>query len=136
MVTTGRFDRGDGVELAWARQDGRGPTVVFLPGFRSDMNGEKATTLAAFCAERGQAMLRLDYSGHGSSGGETVDDRHQEGRCTRPLPGTAGRPEPEGSSRRRSKDRLLFRSVPIVRVPPFGIASRALIAMFNRAASS
>ena len=32
---------------------GRGPTVVFLPGFRSDMTGEKATMLAAHCAERG-----------------------------------------------------------------------------------
>ena len=44
--TTGRLDRGDGVELAWARLDGRGPTVVFLPGFRSDMTGDKATALA------------------------------------------------------------------------------------------
>jgi pimeloyl-ACP methyl ester carboxylesterase len=65
----GRLDRGDGVELAWLREAGRGPTVVFLPGFRSDMTGEKATALTAFCAERGQAMLRFDYSGHGSSGG-------------------------------------------------------------------
>lgn len=69
MDTTGRLDRGDGVELAWMRSDGAQPTVVFLPGFRSDMTGDKATTLAAFCAERGQAMLRFDYSGHGASGG-------------------------------------------------------------------
>ena len=47
--------------------------MVFLPGYRSDMNGEKATALAAFCAERGQAMLRLDYSGHGISGGRFED---------------------------------------------------------------
>ncbi len=73
METSGRFDRGDGVELAWAHQSGNGPTVVFLPGYRSDMNGEKATALAAFCAERGQAMLRLDYSGHGISGGRFED---------------------------------------------------------------
>ena len=51
METNGRLDRGDGVELAWARQPGRGPTVVFLPGFRSDMTGDKATALAAFCAD-------------------------------------------------------------------------------------
>jgi pimeloyl-ACP methyl ester carboxylesterase len=68
METTGRLDRGDGIELAWSRLDGAGPTVVFLPGFRSDMNGDKATALAAFCAARGQAMLRFDYSGHGASG--------------------------------------------------------------------
>ncbi len=68
--TTGRLDRGDGTQLAWIRIEGKGPTVVFLPGFRSDMNGEKATKLAAFCANRGQAMLRFDYSGHGASGGD------------------------------------------------------------------
>ena len=36
METTGRLDRGDGVELAWAKVEaeggGTGPTVVFLPG--------------------------------------------------------------------------------------------------------
>jgi pimeloyl-ACP methyl ester carboxylesterase len=73
METTGRLDRGDGVELAWARLDGRSPTVVFLPGFRSDMTGDKATAMAAFCAERNQAMIRFDYSGHGSSGGDFQD---------------------------------------------------------------
>lgn len=73
MESTGRLDRGDGVELAWAKLSGRGPTVVFLPGFRSDMTGEKATVLAAHCAARGQAMLRFDYSGHGASGGRFED---------------------------------------------------------------
>jgi pimeloyl-ACP methyl ester carboxylesterase len=69
METTGRLNRGDGVELAWSRLDGASPTIVFLPGYHSDMNGEKATKLAAFCADRGQAMVRFDYSGHGASGG-------------------------------------------------------------------
>jgi pimeloyl-ACP methyl ester carboxylesterase len=73
MQTTGRLDRGDGVELAWSKLDGSGPTIVFLPGFRSDMGGDKATALAAFCAARGQAMLRFDYSGHGTSGGQFED---------------------------------------------------------------
>ena len=71
--TTGRLDRGSGIALAWARHTGIGPTVVFLPGFRSDMTGDKATALAAFCAARGQAMLRFDYSGHGASGGAFED---------------------------------------------------------------
>jgi pimeloyl-ACP methyl ester carboxylesterase len=73
MVNIGRMDRGDGVELASEKLDGRGPTVVFLPGFRSDMTGDKATALAALCAARGNAMLRFDYSGHGSSGGRFED---------------------------------------------------------------
>jgi pimeloyl-ACP methyl ester carboxylesterase len=71
--TTGRLDRGDGVELAWVRLDGRGPMVVFLPGFRSDMTGDKATALAEFCTAGGHAMLRFDYSGHGASGGRFED---------------------------------------------------------------
>lgn len=66
---TGTLDRGDGVGLAWARRAGAAPTVVFLPGLRSDMTGAKAEAVAAFCAGRGQAVLRLDYSGHGRSGG-------------------------------------------------------------------
>ncbi len=70
---TGFLVRGDGVGLAWKRLPGRGPTLVFLPGFRSDMEGSKALHLARFAALRGQAMLRLDYSGHGSSGGRFED---------------------------------------------------------------
>lgn len=73
MASQGRLDRGDGVELAWSKLEGRGPTVVFLPGYGSDMAGDKATALAAFCAQRGQAMLRFDYSGHGASGGRFED---------------------------------------------------------------
>ncbi len=69
MEQEGRLDRGDGVELAWSHLAGRQPTVVFLPGYRSDMQGAKALAVLALCRDRGQAMLRLDYSGHGSSGG-------------------------------------------------------------------
>ncbi len=71
--TTGRLDRGNGTDLAWVRLAGASPTVVFLPGFRSDMTGDKATALAAFCARRGNAMLRFDYSGHGASSGDFLD---------------------------------------------------------------
>jgi pimeloyl-ACP methyl ester carboxylesterase len=69
----GWLDRGDGVRLAWAALDGRGPTVVFLPGFASDMAGSKAVALAEVCATRGQGMLRFDYSGHGRSDGAFAD---------------------------------------------------------------
>ncbi len=68
-----RIDRGDGVALAARLLAGRAPTVVFLPGFRSDMGGDKATHLARFCAAHGQALLRLDYSGRGASGGRFED---------------------------------------------------------------
>lgn len=66
---TGRLDG----RLAWARLAGRGPGVVFLPGFRSDMQGSKALALRDHCAETGRAFLRLDYSGHGASAGRFED---------------------------------------------------------------
>ncbi len=55
--------------LAYRAIDGKGPGVVFLGGFHSDMTGSKAAYLAEWCAARGRAFLRFDYSGHGVSGG-------------------------------------------------------------------
>jgi pimeloyl-ACP methyl ester carboxylesterase len=67
------ISREDGVELAYELLPGNGPVVVFLSGFASDMGGAKALFLREACAARGQAMLRLDYSGHGASGGDFED---------------------------------------------------------------
>ncbi|HEU4498933.1 MAG TPA: alpha/beta hydrolase [Sphingomicrobium sp.] len=66
------FDPGDGRRIAYRyRQPGTGkPTVVFLPGYASDMEGTKAIAIDAFCGQREIGCLRLDYSGTGSSGGE------------------------------------------------------------------
>ena len=58
-----------GRRIAYRLRRGRGPTLLFLPGYASDMEGAKARALDAFAERRGQAMLRLDYSGTGSSGG-------------------------------------------------------------------
>lgn len=69
----GTLDRGDGVSLAWRRIAGRGPGVVFLGGFNSDMAGTKAEFLAGWCEARGTPFLRFDYSGHGASGGRFED---------------------------------------------------------------
>ena len=69
MQQSGFITRPDGIRLAFAHLPGRGPTVVFLPGLRSDMQGSKALDLHEFCASHGHAMLRLDYSGHGASDG-------------------------------------------------------------------
>jgi pimeloyl-ACP methyl ester carboxylesterase len=67
------IDRGDGIHLAYELTQGRSPTLVFLPGFMSDMTGDKATMLTAFAAAQGHASLRLDYSGHGASQGRFED---------------------------------------------------------------
>lgn len=66
---SGRLELADGHWLAYDRLAGRAPTVVFLPGYRSDMSGTKASFLHEVCARRGQAYLRFDYRGHGRSSG-------------------------------------------------------------------
>lgn len=62
-----------GFSLAYRFRPGRGPAVVFLPGYMSDMGGTKAEALDAWAAQRGRALLRLDYSGCGASGGAFAD---------------------------------------------------------------
>jgi pimeloyl-ACP methyl ester carboxylesterase len=47
------------------RTAGRAPTVLFLPGYASDMAGTKALALDEWAARRGQAFVRFDYRGHG-----------------------------------------------------------------------
>ena len=63
-----------GIELAYEFLDGKGPVVMFCPGYASDMAGTKALALEAWCQERGRAMLRFDYAGHGKSGGVFVEN--------------------------------------------------------------
>ena len=47
--------------------------VLWLSGFKSDMAGTKAEELAAWARATGRAITRLDYSGHGLSGGAFED---------------------------------------------------------------
>jgi len=58
-----------GRTLALVRTEGSGPPVLFLSGFRSDMQGAKALHLEAWARRTGRAFVRFDYSGHGLSGG-------------------------------------------------------------------
>jgi pimeloyl-ACP methyl ester carboxylesterase len=68
--TSGTLRRPDGEQLAWRRQAGKGPAVVWLGGFRSDMAGTKAQILSEWAREGGQDVLRFDYFGHGESSGD------------------------------------------------------------------
>src|ERR1044071_5708730 len=68
-----RLSRPDGNTVAYAKIDGRSPTVVFLGGFRSDMTGTKALALEAWAERTGRAYLRFDYLGHGQSSGRFED---------------------------------------------------------------
>ena len=63
----------DGTRLAYRTRAGAQPTLLFLPGYASDMDGAKALALDAFAARRGLAMVRFDYSGTGASDGDFAD---------------------------------------------------------------
>lgn len=63
----------DGPRLAYRLREGRSPTIVFLPGYASDMEGSKAVALDGFAGRCGHGLLRFDYSGTGSSGGDFED---------------------------------------------------------------
>ena len=65
-----------GNAIAYAYRPGASdgaPTIAWLGGWRSDMEGGKALALDALARSRGWAMLRHDYSGHGASGGAIGD---------------------------------------------------------------
>jgi pimeloyl-ACP methyl ester carboxylesterase len=66
----GDLTRADAVRIAYARQEGRGPTVIFLSGYMSDMTGGKARALDAWAVREGRSFLRFDYAGCGQSEGE------------------------------------------------------------------
>ena len=70
------LDPGDGRRIAIRYRpaaDPDLPTIVFLPGYASDMEGQKAVAIDHFCASRGLGCLRMDYSGTGSSAGQFAD---------------------------------------------------------------
>lgn len=70
MTEVQHLEIGADLRLAYRHRAGKGPTIVFLPGYRSDMEGGKATALDAWAAREGRAMLRFDYAGCGASDGD------------------------------------------------------------------
>ena len=67
------LDTSAGRKLAYHKTQGRGPGVVFLGGFMSDMSGTKAVFLEDWAKSQDRAFLRFDYSGHGESSGAFAD---------------------------------------------------------------
>ena len=59
----------NGRRIAYHLSEGAAPGVVFLGGFKSDMEGTKAVFLEEWARRTGRAFLRFDYSGHGQSSG-------------------------------------------------------------------
>jgi len=62
-----------GVQIAFQRSAGVGPTLVWVCGFRSDMGGSKAEALHRRADVAGRAFLRFDVTGCGRSGGAFAD---------------------------------------------------------------
>jgi pimeloyl-ACP methyl ester carboxylesterase len=67
------FETSTNRKIAYHKTEGAGPGVVFLGGFKSDMDGTKAIYIEDWAKSKGRAFLRFDYSGHGLSSGEFVD---------------------------------------------------------------
>ncbi|MCB2080724.1 MAG: alpha/beta hydrolase [Novosphingobium sp.] len=63
----------DGRRIAFRHTPGKGPALVFLPGYMSDMAGGKATAVFDWAVLHGQEALLLDYSGCGESEGAFAD---------------------------------------------------------------
>jgi pimeloyl-ACP methyl ester carboxylesterase len=70
MAEISYYEIGEGIRLAYRHRAGRGPTLIFLPGYASDMDGGKASALDAWAAQEGRSMLRFDYAGCGLSAGD------------------------------------------------------------------
>lgn len=62
-----------GRRIAYKEREGQRPVLVFLPGYGSDMEGAKALAVDAYGERKGLGVLRLDYSGTGSSSGRFED---------------------------------------------------------------
>lgn len=63
----------DGAKLAYAHTGGCSPGLLFLSGFNSNMQGDKALALERWCREKGRQFTRFDYYGHGESSGQFED---------------------------------------------------------------
>jgi len=60
-------------DIAYRKVEGANPSIFFLHGYASDMDGTKSAHLAQWARERGQSMLRFDMRGNGLSKGNFDD---------------------------------------------------------------
>lgn len=74
-MTLHHLDRPGGLALAVRHRPARGgaPTLLFLPGYASDMMGSKAVALDGLAERECFGLLRFDYRGTGESGGRFAD---------------------------------------------------------------
>ncbi|AXU18551.1 alpha/beta hydrolase [Novosphingobium sp. THN1] len=75
MTDVARFTLPSGQRMAYRHLPGTPPTIIFLPGYMSDMAGGKAQAVLGWAREQGRACLLLDYTGCGESDGTFADGR-------------------------------------------------------------
>lgn len=63
----------DGRRITFRHRTGSSPTIVFLPGYMSDMSGGKAGALFEWAEREAWGCLLFDYSGCGQSSGDFAD---------------------------------------------------------------
>jgi len=62
--------RPDGEIIAYHQLQGEGTGLIWLGGFKSDMEGSKVLALESWARDAGRPFVRFDYFGHGTSSGE------------------------------------------------------------------
>ena len=72
-IPPARFVDGPHGKLALLSRDGKGPQLLWLGGYASDMRGTKAEAIDEWADDNGVAYTRFDYSGHGESEGDFED---------------------------------------------------------------
>ena len=58
-----------GNKIAYKKSGGKGPTLIWCGGLKSDMEGGKATHLHDWALRESRNFIRFDYFGHGRSTG-------------------------------------------------------------------
>jgi len=61
---------GENRRLAMRVRSGKGQPILWLGGFRSDMDSTKAEAIDAWAKREGRPFIRFDYSAHGLTGGD------------------------------------------------------------------
>ena len=67
---TSFINTSEGNTIAYNQIIGKNTGIVFLSGYNSDMNGNKALYIEKWAKENNHSFLRFDYSGHGQSSGK------------------------------------------------------------------
>lgn len=80
MTDVARFTLPSGKAMAYRHLPGQSPTIVFLPGYMSDMSGGKAQAVLDWAQDQSRACLLLDYTGCGQSDGDFADGRLSQWR--------------------------------------------------------